>query len=99
MEKFGKFILGSIVVAAAILARAFAIVLLWRWFIVPTFHLPVLTWQVAYGMALVISLLRPVEALEHKEEKFEARVIRTVAANVIEPWLIVLMGWIVLKIA
>lgn len=89
-----KFILSCAMSAAIIGSRGFAAVLLWHWFVVPTFHLPELTWRVAYGLALVLSVLHAAPEPEYEKDSWQARMVRLFSSGIVEPWICVAIGWI-----
>lgn len=48
-----KFLFSVLTNVVALLANGFALQLLWGWFVVPTFYLPVLTFPIAIGIILI----------------------------------------------
>jgi hypothetical protein len=94
METFGKFVLSMLIGGLAILSRAFAVVLLWRWYVVPLFHLPPLTWRIAYGLALLLYVMNPPESVEHEDKSWSDSMIRMVVAGGIVVWTCVAIGWL-----
>ena len=80
-------ILGLLLVAMVALVRAFVLIRLWAWFIVPTFQLPILNYPYAIGLSLVIGLF----TIGIKTE--EGKKIWVYA--ILGPFLTLFMGWIV----
>ncbi len=95
MEVLGKLTLSVVLGVIAIASRAYAVVLLWRWFMVPTFHLPPLGWLPAYGLCLLSALLLMQEPPEHKDTSYAANVGRLVGNGILAPWLMVGIAWII----
>jgi hypothetical protein len=92
MEKFGKFSFGILIAASAALSTAFAIVLLWRWFAVPVFHVQAINWRAACGLTLLVAIIHPVADPEWKDDSYSGKMARGVARGIIAPWLFVLIG-------
>ena len=83
----GGIILGLLLVAMVALVRAFVLIRLWAWFIVPTFQLPLLNYPYAIGLSLVIGLFTiGAKTEEGKKLWFYA---------ILGPFLTLFMGWIV----
>ena len=86
----GGLILGAFLVAMVAmvaLVRAFVLIRLWAWFIVPTFQLPLLNYPYAIGLSLVIGLF----TIGIKTE--EGKKIWVYA--ILGPFLTLFMGWVV----
>ncbi len=47
--------MGVLMLIAYAICNGYVLMVLWGWFIVPTFHLPVLTITTAIGLAMVVS--------------------------------------------
>jgi hypothetical protein len=96
-------VLGGLVAVPALLALAsilngWVLVWLWRWFIIPTFHLSDLSMAYAIGIALTITFLaRQVEHCKHKDEDKGTGYQTVVALGeiVLRPLLALCIGWIV----
>lgn len=95
MEAFGKFILSIMIGTLAVFSQACAAVLLWCWFVVPFFHIAPLTWNVAYGLILVIGVLHHTSSPEYKDDSFTGMISRVIGVGIIGPWLSVGIGWLV----
>lgn len=94
MNFFGKFCFGVVLSSSAILSRAYAAVFLWRWFMVPTFHLPELTWATAIGISLVFEVMNPSPTIERKDNSYLAISV-SLFMSAITPWFLVWIGYIV----
>lgn len=68
---------------------------LWTWFVAPTFELPTLTWPVAYGMALILSLASPSPQTKSEEKEPIAVVVEGWMLTIGRPLLFLVFGWIV----
>lgn len=75
------------VVVAMTLLRAFVLLKLWAWFVVPLFNLPALTIPYAIGLSLVVSMFI-IHATKDDDKKYWAGAIIT-------PLVALLIGWIV----
>lgn len=77
--------------------RGFVLTILWAWFIVPVFHLPVLGIVVAIGVSMVVSFLTyqtpPVNPGDVRTDidKFSS----AISAALATPAVYLLIGWIV----
>lgn len=94
MDSVAEVFLSTLIFAAIVISRGFAIVLLWGWFVVPVFHLPAITWRVAYGLALLIWVMPHAPDPEYKDGSWAARMGRSVGSGILEPWLCVVVGWV-----
>jgi len=95
MEVFGKFVFGLLIGALGVFSHAYAAVILWRWFVIPLFHSNPLTWNVAYGLILLLGIMHATISPEQKDKSFSAIMARSIAICVIAPWISVLIGWII----
>lgn len=95
MAAFGKLVFSFFLGVLIIASRSWAIVLLWRWFAQPTFHLPSLTWRLAYGLSMLVWLISASEVAEHEDNSYKAVCTRAITRGVISPWIFVGMGWLV----
>ena len=86
-------VVGAIaLVFASMLLWAWALLLLWGWFIVPTFGVPVLTYPLAIGLSLTVSLFR---RDSHIKSKYKDGAWSQVGYTIISPILTVLLGWLI----
>ena len=83
----GGIILGLLLVAMVALVRAFVLIRLWAWFIVPTFQLPILNYPYAIGLSLVIGLFTI--GIKTEEGK------KILVYAILGPFLTLFMGWVV----
>ena len=95
-------ILGGVVGIALLIAlasvwRGYVFSVLWGWFIVPIFGLPVLTIPVAIGVAMVVSFLT--YQYQHNEDKRSQgdRIASLVGVIILYPLLTLGIGWVVLQ--
>ena len=82
--------------------NGWAISTLWGWFIVPVFHLSLLTMKQAIGFGLVISYLTstPAHAATQKKETKDqfTNTLIIIVYNITKPLLAVAVGWVYLKV-
>ena len=95
METFGKFVLSFLLGAVVIISQAWAVVILWRWFAVPYFHVAPLTWQMAYGFILILSVMHQTEGPEHEDKSYTGIISRMIGAGIFAPWVAVGVGWLI----
>ncbi len=90
-------ILGGIFgIFLASLFNGYALSILWGWFIVPTFKLPVLGVVPAIGVAMVIGhLTRQPQKNEDKNKKFVQVFTEGILTSLFNSAFIILFGWIV----
>jgi cytochrome bd-type quinol oxidase subunit 1 len=72
--------------------RGYVLMVLWRWFIVPAFHLPPLTLTLAIGLSLIVGYLTH-QAPTTKDES--PAFGRSVLLALIFPAIALLVGWLV----
>lgn len=77
------------------LGGGYVIVLLWRWFVMPQFHLAALPWTVAYGLVLLCHLLVPIPETKHEDKSYMASMVSLAVSGVLAPWLICGMAWVI----
>ncbi|MBL7058675.1 hypothetical protein ISS03_05060 [Patescibacteria group bacterium] len=67
------------------------------WFVVPVFHLPVLTVAPAIGIAMVVSFLTHQIDLDtqKKDQSFGKKIGDLLALAIVKPLLVLLFGWVV----
>lgn len=73
------------------LLNAWALTLLWAWFVVPTFDVPALTIPVALGLSLIIALFKPITG----EKQSVRRNLAIMIVGIIFPPCVVGIGYIV----
>lgn len=79
--------------AVSYMWRAFVLVLLWGWFVVPLFALPPLRIPFAIGLSLVGSMMASSRGYEDDEEGPMDVLIRAA----LTPSIVLLVGWIASK--
>ena len=91
MESFGKFTLAVIFIVISNMFRGFVLSVLWGWFIVPTFNLPVLTIAPAIGVSLIVTFLTASLPDEKSERSFSSTVIYSLGFSALS----LLIGYVV----
>ena len=100
-----------VIMLCATVYSAYTLTMLWKWFIIGTFGLPMLTLPVAYGIVLISFFLTtaPINPFDMYEQYFKIRdIIETDDCNILyrlyhiltgywicKPTLVLLSGWIV----
>lgn len=78
------------------LYRAWAVSLLWGWFVTSTFGLPPLSLAVAYGLLLLLTVLVPLQNTGSKEQEINKEyVIRFTLMSLTKTTIPLVFGWIV----
>jgi hypothetical protein len=70
MESFGKFTLAVIGLVISTMFRGFILSVLWGWFMVPIFNLPVLAIAPAIGLSVIVTFLTASLPDEKSERSF-----------------------------
>lgn len=87
-------------IIGAVLIRAWALVTLWGWFVVPVFAgAPVITMPVAIGISLIVGMFTQHlqdKVADPKKSKSEA-ITDSIARAVLSPVITVVFGWIALQ--
>jgi hypothetical protein len=79
------------IVSALIVLNGWVLSILWGWFIVPLFGLPVLSIPYAIGMALIVGMFKgQTKDLSNDDEK-----VAVVAKIFLFPFIALFIGWIV----
>lgn len=97
----GVFIGGVLV--TSIIVRGFVLSVLWGWFVVPLFGLPVLSIPLAFALVIVAGTLHPTYQSPPKirkqflEEEGTAKRIGDLIGAVLGPLVSLGLGWVVLK--
>ena len=84
----GLIVLGSIL-------RGWALSILWGWFIVPFFGLPPLSIPYAIGIALVVTYVTGHP--DNIKEEYKEGTGKTLAITILQPFVVLLVGWIITK--
>jgi len=94
-------IIGGIVLwlVTATLWRAYVLVIMWGWFVIPTFALPVLTLPVAIGLMFILNMVKGV-TLKHNmknvpSKEIAERTMTEVVMSYLIPAMTLFFGWIV----
>jgi multisubunit Na+/H+ antiporter MnhB subunit len=77
--------------------NGYVLSVLWRWFMVPTFHLPTLSIPVAIGIAMVISYLTHQYDPYESPDSASERMLKSAVVGLCKPGFALLFGWIVLQ--
>ena len=94
----GLIALFVIVIPASVIMNGWVLSIMWRWFIVPFFHLPELTIAYAVGISMVISLFKDKSSVSQNNEKsLSEKIISAFVYAFILPLLSLGFGWIVLQ--
>ena len=88
-------IVGIVSFPLGILIYGWALSVLWGWFVVPVFGLPVLTLLQAYGLALVIGLTTHQFSPWPKDLSYTELASHTLSVAIVPGLLFLLAGWIV----
>ena len=77
----------------------FVVTKLWKWFIVPTFHIQELTIPVAIGISLFLHFTTKADLSElptkHDDKTTEEKLLQATVNVIFKPAFILLFGWIV----
>lgn len=84
-----------VVVFLASIWSGYALSILWGWFIVSAFHLPVLSIPEAIGVAMIVNYMTYHGTPTDKEKSFADQIIGGVAMGIARPALALFSGWIV----
>ncbi len=90
-------ILGVVaLIAITSLWRGFVLVKLWSWFIVPVFHLPLLTYAPAIGLSLVVGfLVYQYHSDEADQRPAGEKFTHACIISFIYPLIVLMIGWVV----
>lgn len=87
-------VVGGALLTYSILANGFVISVLWGWFVVPVFGLPVLGVAQSIGLGVLVALVCPQPAQRKKVEGEKPDGSALISA-LLMPWMALLIGWIV----
>ena len=96
-NKKTKLILSLIALVSAITGTVwsgYVITLLWKWFVVPTFGLPLLSIPLAIGLALLLTMFRTTPDSKPKQEATEV-LGRVIGESWLKPAMLLAFGAIV----
>src|SRR3990167_10906610 len=92
----GLLSIGFLVAAAGLFIRAWAITLLWAWFLVPIVPLlPLIGYAQALGLSLVLNTLITKPSVHNDSERSMAERIGEIAGIIIGPVFAVGVGWLI----
>ena len=81
----------SLIVAITLL-RAFVLIQLWSWFVIPMFGLPILTIPFALGLSLIVGMFHP----SLNPDTTDNNKNKTIIANAfLNPIFVLLIGWVI----
>ena len=75
--------------------NGYVLTVLWGWFVVPTFHLPVLTLAPAIGIALVIGFMTHRPDVKSDETPIGEKIIRASIDAILYPLIALIIAWVV----
>lgn len=88
------FALGSVVVAS--IMNGWVLSILWGWFIVPLFGLPLLSIPESIGFALVIGILSKNQTTSSSKDKDTSTLVAEIIGyGIFSPLFFLFMGWII----
>jgi|SRR5688572_3908279 len=96
MESFGYMCLFAVMMFVAPMLDGYALSVLWRWFVAPTFGLPTLSYGIAAGIALTVRYLT--RQVDHSEERKEVGLPAQVAISLLKPVFALGFGWFLLAV-
>lgn len=89
-----EFITAGIMSVVSAILRGLVISKLWLWFIVPVFHLPILTIVYAIGISYLVSLLTHQPIYTDDKRESSERVIMQLSEAISLSLIVLLFGWI-----
>lgn len=79
MEKFGKFILGTLLIVISVFLEGWVISVLWKWFIASTFSVQTISILQAIGMSLFISLYKKSDNIGNDFKDFTTSILNGIS--------------------
>jgi len=96
MAAIGTIVSISTLFTLSAIFRGFAFTYAWKWFIIPTFHVPPIDIATAIGFALIVGFFKPDKAEKDKpKQNIPELWIEAIARTVFEPVIFLFLGWIV----
>lgn len=92
MAILNLFIGMGVLIAGAIIARAWVMTVIWGWFVVPAFHMPELTIATALGLTILVGMFTH-HLQDKKEEK--ADIAQSIIKAFLQPLITLMFAWIV----
>lgn len=93
MKFIGSFVVVTSCIVLGVLWGGYVFSILWGWFMVPIFQLPVLTVAQGIGIVLVMTLYIPSQKSEKKD--FKEIFCDSILLSIFRPLLALGIGWIV----
>lgn len=95
----GILILTGVSIVLIYLYSAFALgyvsMILWAWFVVPVFGLPLLSWGQAYGIAILMALwTHRYHVNTNKDERTTSEKVGQAIGALMAPWIVLFVGWV-----
>lgn len=84
-----------VVIVFASIWSGYALSVLWAWFIVPTFDLPLLSIPAAIGVSMIVSYMTHQTIPSDKDESFFEKIIKGILEAMLKPAFTLGFGWIV----
>lgn len=94
-------LLGSAWLPVSIYITGSTLSILWRWFVVPSLHLPALTFGYAYGISLLVSFLRfkmtedDLQGTSRTNEESFKRLLRSIVTYALTAGITLALGYAV----
>lgn len=81
----------------SVIYSGYALTVLWEWFVVPTFNLPILSIPTAVGLAIIVAYLaRDIETSSSKDRSASDAFGEYAFKSFIKPTFALFFGWIAL---
>lgn len=99
MDSFGKFCFAIIILTISTIIAGFVFLTLWKWFVIPPFHLPAISLTQAIGLMFTLRFLKGMkkddgkkdmeETIKDLKEDFKSLIVYT--------GLVLVIGWIIFQ--
>ena len=96
MKTFGKIMFVIITLLLSVIAKGFAILKLWNWFVATTFHITTLSLVQAIGISFLVSFLTLRYERSTEAEEFWIGYAKQLAYTFLGAGIALLSGWILL---
>lgn len=94
----GIVVLGVVLIIAGTLLSGWALSVMWAWYVVPVFELPVLGIKNAILLATLIGYFTPTELYKDAENKTEnQKILNGIAAILFKPIFYVAWFWVIIN--
>ena len=94
---FGLFVAAIALIVVGSIMNGWVLSIMWGWFVVPLFGVPVLKVAPAIGVALVAKMLTHQSSSKSNEKKDTSETVGELIAAFLSPMVTLLIGWIVLQ--